>query len=513
VLLLSGATPEIDTRLRALRHLLPLPVLEISHLAGSVIGLGLLILARALFRRSHAAYHVAFWLLVAGMAASLLKGLDVEEAAFLGLVLIALRSGRAAFYRPSTILSERFTPVWVMSIVAMLGVAIWIGFFAHRHVEYSSSLWWTFALHADAPRMLRAALAVSLLAASFLRRTCAAATSHAERCDRGRARGGQEDRLEFELLDCQRRARGRQAPAVLVGLGRVPDVPGVGPQLDLARRPDRAERRARGTRLAIPRNVRSRRRAHRVLLRSAPRTCRSTSISVAALAGEEARVALVISRSGQRAGGFRDRRAAPRRADGASFVLPVGFGTADPAGVWSELRAVSDAWLSDKATAEKGFSIGTFDEAYLANFPIAVVSAEDRVVAFANLWATESREELSIDLMRFTPDAPRGAMDYLFIELMLWGRAQGYRWFNLGVAPLAGLEDRPLAPAWHRIGNFVFRHGEHFYNFDGLRRYKTKFDPVWQPRYLVSPGGLALPRVLTDVSVLIAGGLRELVAR
>ncbi len=68
-------------------------------------------------------------------------------------------------------------------------------------------------------------------------------------------------------------------------------------------------------------------------------------------------------------------------------------------------------------------------------------------------------------------------MDYLFIELMSWGREQGYRWFNLGMAPLSGLDRHPLAPAWHRVGNFVFRHGEHFYNFEGLRRYKAKFDP------------------------------------
>jgi phosphatidylglycerol lysyltransferase len=112
--------------------------------------------------------------------------------------------------------------------------------------------------------------------------------------------------------------------------------------------------------------------------------------------------------------------------------------------------------------------------------------------------------------MRFGPDAPRGAMDYLFVELLLWARAQGYQWLNLGMAPLAGLEKHPLAPAWHRVGNFIFRHGEHFFNFDGLRRYKSKFDPVWVSKYLASPGGLALPRVLLDVSVLISGGVKEL---
>ena len=42
-------------------------------------------------------------------------------------------------------------------------------------------------------------------------------------------------------------------------------------------------------------------------------------------------------------------------------------------------------------------------------------------------------------------------MDYLFIELMLWGQQAGYRWLNLGMAPLSGLEAHPLAPrgtAW-----------------------------------------------------------------
>ena len=98
----------------------------------------------------------------------------------------------------------------------------------------------------------------------------------------------------------------------------------------------------------------------------------------------------------------------------------------------------------------------------------------------------------------------------LFVELLLWGRQQGYRWLNLGMAPLAGLEHHPLEPAWHRVSNFVFRQGEHFYNFDGLRRYKSKFNPVWESKYLAAPGGLALPRVLFDVSALIAGGVKEL---
>ncbi|MGK0169615.1 MAG: phosphatidylglycerol lysyltransferase [Gammaproteobacteria bacterium] len=81
------------------------------------------------------------------------------------------------------------------------------------------------------------------------------------------------------------------------------------------------------------------------------------------------------------------------------------------------------------------------------------------------------------------------------------------------MAPLSGLETHPLAPTWHRVGGFMFRHGEHFYNFEGLRTYKEKFEPVWTPKYLASPGALALPLILFDVSALNAGSASGLVHR
>ncbi len=168
VLLLSGATPTLDSRLSHLLPLMPLPLLELSHLAGSVIGLALLLVGRALFRRLRMGYRCAMWLLATGAAVSLLKGLDFEEAGLLLLVLGVLWLGRRAFYRRSSLLEARLTPAWIASVLVALGTAVWIGFFAQRHVEYSDQLWWTFAFQADAPRMLRATLLVTVLAAGVL---------------------------------------------------------------------------------------------------------------------------------------------------------------------------------------------------------------------------------------------------------------------------------------------------------------------------------------------------------
>jgi phosphatidylglycerol lysyltransferase len=104
-------------------------------------------------------------------------------------------------------------------------------------------------------------------------------------------------------------------------------------------------------------------------------------------------------------------------------------------------------------------------------------------------------------------------MEYLFLQLMLWAQREGYHWFNLGMAPFSGFDDRALAPLWNRLGSFVFRHDEHFYNFQELRQYKEKFSPEWTPKYLACPGGLALPRMLANVASLIAGGMKGVIGK
>jgi phosphatidylglycerol lysyltransferase len=206
-----------------------------------------------------------------------------------------------------------------------------------------------------------------------------------------------------------------------------------------------------------------------------------------------------------------DLRQTYRRAgrDGAQFeVVP----RAGIEAVLPELRAVSDTWLAAKNTAEKRFSLGYFNEQYLKNFDCGVVRRGGAIVAFANLWRGGS-SELSVDLMRFTDGAPKGVIDYLLIECMLWGKAQGFEWFNLGMAPLAGLEEHALAPTWHKLGRLVQRYGEEFYNFEGLRKYKEKFLPVWRPRYLAAPDGLATAGALLDVTALISGGVGKVLRK
>ena len=190
--------------------------------------------------------------------------------------------------------------------------------------------------------------------------------------------------------------------------------------------------------------------------------------------GEEAMVPLHdFSLQGKKREKFRQARNRAQR-EGASFeIIPA----ARVAPLLPELRQVSDSWLQSKNVKEKGFSVGAFNDDYLQRFG-------------------------------HSDAAPKGIMDYLFTELMLWGKNSGYAFFSLGMAPLSGLEHHPLATLWNKIGNLIFQLGDEFYNFEGLRFFKQKFAPEWEPRYLASRGGLALPSVMIDATTLISGGVK-----
>ena len=74
VLLTSGALPSDYSRIRALKHLVPLPFAEVSHLVASTAGVALLIISRGLLKRLASAWTLAMVVIGAGMVLSLAKG-------------------------------------------------------------------------------------------------------------------------------------------------------------------------------------------------------------------------------------------------------------------------------------------------------------------------------------------------------------------------------------------------------------------------------------------------------
>lgn len=85
----------------------------------------------------------------------------------LTLVLLALLPSRSQFYRSASLWGERFTTGWLAAILVVLLCSVWLGIFSYRHVEYDRELWWTFTLHGNAPRFLRAEVGAAALLLFF----------------------------------------------------------------------------------------------------------------------------------------------------------------------------------------------------------------------------------------------------------------------------------------------------------------------------------------------------------
>lgn len=167
-----------------------------------------------------------------------------------------------------------------------------------------------------------------------------------------------------------------------------------------------------------------------------------------------------------------------------------------------DLQTVSDSWLDGRS--EKGFSLGFFDRHYLNQAPIAVVRAPDgKIVAFATDMPTGNNEVTSIDLMRSSADAPSGIMDEVFIHLFELAKDRGFKYFNMGMAPLANVGTSSYSFIEEKIAHLVYEYGYRFYGFQGLRSYKNKYVTEWVPKYVAYRKRTSLLFTLLQIMMVV----------
>ncbi|MBK8175243.1 MAG: bifunctional lysylphosphatidylglycerol flippase/synthetase MprF [Rhodospirillales bacterium] len=505
VLLASGATPMDPDRATVIATIVPLPVVEAAHFLSGLVASALIMLGPALQRRLNAAFWLVHGLLLTGITLSLAKGLDYEEATILAGIGLLLLPYRSEFYRRTSLLDQPFTFGWMAAIAGVLGAAFWLMMFAYKHVEYDHRLWFEFEFEADAPRSLRAMLAavlgvVGFAALQLLRppRHAPIATT-AEDLERARLIAIGQNRADglLVLMGDKSLLFSRSGRSFLMFSRHG------GTWINLF--DPIGEDAERSELIWKFRELCDRERARPAFYQVRPDNLPlyiDAGLTLTKL-GEEARVSLVDFDLKQPR--YSKLRYAINRCsrDGLALRIVPRSGVTE---VLDQLAVVSDAWLAAKSVREKGFSLGSFCPSYITCFDVGVISCDSRIIAFATLLLTDTGEEASVDVMRHLPDAPSLTMEFLMTALMLEMKSRGVRWFNLGMAPLSGLEQRRLAPIWHRLGALVFEHGEQFYNFRGLRQFKQKFDPYWEPRYLASPGRIDPLIVLADAAALVGGG-------
>ncbi len=511
VLLASSAFPTLKDRLAILHETVPLAAVELSHVLSAVTGVLLIALSRGIAAQVRSAYHLTQILLVSGALFSVLKGIDFEEAFILLAIALLLRQQRTRFYRQSYPLASGRSLKWLAGLIVSVAGFAWLGDWAHGNLVWGWETLSRFAPSLEAPRFARALLIAAMVATGFIgwsfykrprfvpAKPNAQALSEAERI-LNQFGGTEFAHLVFLgdksiLWSPDRRAfvqygwiRDR-----LIALG---DPCGDSGSFDSA--------------IIAFRDLADLHDLTPCFYEIAEENVHRYHDAGFALfkLGETATVRLdAFTLSGKRGEPVRHGVNRAKRG-GAHFELLT-----QPLDdhVWADLRKVSDAWLADRNTAEKAFSLGNYDAAYLARAPIGVIKVGDEIVAFANLLPDYGRHaELSLDLMRYSPQAPPGTMDMLFAELILYAQSQGYSTFNLGMAPLVGVGETRYARTGEKVARLAYEYGNRFYNYKGLRSFKEKFHPEWRSTYLAYPTLSPLPLLLMDSAALIAGGYRRI---
>jgi phosphatidylglycerol lysyltransferase len=183
------------------------------------------------------------------------------------------------------------------------------------------------------------------------------------------------------------------------------------------------------------------------------------------------------------------------------------------------MKRVTSAWLAAHHTySQMGFSMGRFPADWSPNLLTgAALGLDGAIQAFVTWTPLYAGDGWTLDNMRRTRDTVPGTMEYLIAASMEWAQARGYRYMSLSLAPLAGLSEElkelkaapsarwrisPSARLLQRSAAYLHRRGLLLGNYRSLYFFKQKFQPAWEPRYLVVEDISTLPRVLIALAAV-----------
>lgn len=221
---------------------------------------------------------------------------------------------------------------------------------------------------------------------------------------------------------------------------------------------------------------------------------------------------------------WQDVRTGLNQASKRNIRFSLGPLGAMPRGLQMQVKAISSEWVEDMGLPEMGFTLGGVDEALDPAVRVGLAVDADATVHGVTSWMpihdVGGGEPVgwTLDVMRRLPGGFRYSMEFLIASACLTFRDEGCTAVSLSGAPLArsrqsGGEDLDRGT----LDLFLDRLGatlEPYYGFRSLHAFKSKFQPVHDPLYLVFPDEAALPRIGLALSraYLPEAGLRDLMA-
>lgn len=156
----------------------------------------------------------------------------------------------------------------------------------------------------------------------------------------------------------------------------------------------------------------------------------------------------------------------------------------------SALRECLDAWLATKGLPPLHFVIEPETLERLENRRVFVAERDSNVEAFLILSPVPQRNGWLTEQFPHRPEAPNGTVELMMDHAIRRLGDEGFEYITLGISPLSHRAkiDSTQNPAWLRfLLAWMRKHGQRFYNFDGLDHFKSKLMPeYWEPVYAIS---------------------------
>lgn len=502
VLLASNVMPESTLHYSQLIEVVPAWLVELSHLLCGMAGVTLLMLARGLGRRMHAAWRLTLWVLALGALTSVLKGIDLSEAILMTLSCIGLFIFRSSFYRIGHLARMPFSWRYLLVGYGILLLSLWLLLIIFRDVPWSSHIWWSVSISNEVSRSLRSVIGSGLLL--LLYTLIWRLRPH---------KGGMQEAADSQT---------RQAYQIACQAGW----------------PETTQVIAGGYALLFSTDHKAflafRQHEHCLIAMSDPvgdRTaCASLVWDFRDMAEEHQLTPVIYPATEdhllfyQNAGLVSVRVAtefllqpahlewqAPEgesleqsHADGLAMGLRFELYQAGQAPL-EELARVSAEWLAAQQMDEKHYMCGYFDPEYLDHFRIVVVRYQGQVVAFSNLMESQQTNAVRIDLARWNKAAPGQVAEWMLLALVKQLEQEGVEQLSLGIVPMARVRRGPAGGFGHILSQSILNQGEALYDQQRFDRLRERLRPDEAPRYLILPLGADPSRALASVARLIKG--------
>jgi lysyl-tRNA synthetase class 2 len=164
--------------------------------------------------------------------------------------------------------------------------------------------------------------------------------------------------------------------------------------------------------------------------------------------------------------------------------------------------------------AERGYSMTLsriFDPRDEGLLLAVCFDADDRPLAFNQYVPATEVDGFSLDLMRRTndPDAPNGLTDFVIIETLQWMAERGLRGLGLNFATMrAVVAGESGSGPWNSLERTVLHRFSETLQIESLWRFNQKYDPMWNPRYVVT--GPFLPLARSSLAIARAEAVTEI---